>query len=68
MAKLEYFSTGTKIMGNHSKFYFSPLKPQENTLLFFIATPVYGAMNVSGTPLLMMLKSPSFYQWANCQV
>ena len=54
MATLEYFSTGTKITGNHSKFYFSLVETSGKT-------PV----NFYSTPLWLMLIFPSFYQNTN---
>ena len=38
------------------------------TPIHFWLLPLHGAMNHSGTPLWLMLRSPSFYQGANCQV
>ena len=36
------------------------------TPIHFWLLPLHGAMNHSGTPLWLMLRSPSFYQGANC--
>ena len=47
MAILEYFSTGTKIMGNHSKLYFSLLETSGEHPIHFLLMPEHGAMNLS---------------------
>ena len=68
MAILEYFSTALKLWEITASFISLYWKHEENTPVHFWLLPVHGAMNHSGTPLWLMLRSPSFYQGANCQV
>ena len=51
MAILDYFSMGTKIMGNHSKFYFSLVETSGKNPVHFSLLSVHGGMNHSGTLL-----------------
>ena len=58
IALLEYFSTGTKIVENHSKFYLSLMKTSGKHSVHFWLVSLHGAINHSGTPLILKLRSP----------
>ena len=49
MAILEYFSTCTEIMGNHSKLYISLLETSGKLPFRFSLLPIDGVMNQSET-------------------
>ena len=68
IALLEYFSTGTKIVGNHSKFYLSLMKTSGKHPVHFWLVSLHGAINHSGTPLILKLRSPSIYQGVICPI
>ena len=62
------FQRALKLWEITASFYFSLLETSGKKPVHYWLLPVHGAMNHSGTPLWLMLRSPSFYQGANCQV
>ena len=57
-----------KLWETTARFISHLLETSGNHPVHFLLLPVHGAMNHSGTLLWLMLRSPSFYQGANCQV